>query len=119
MRKTNVAIVGLGFHGELLLRRLVGCDNIGINIACAVEPEDGQGRRQANVYGIALVGLEDLICFGSDIDVIFDLRSDIGSQARLRRAITARGNYHTQVFSEKAVELANVLLADAPDRMAV
>lgn len=119
MRNTNVAIIGLGYHGERLLERLVDCDNASVNIVCAVEPEEVAGRRKADVCGIALVDLDDLVWFGSDIDVIFDLRDDELSQARLRRALTTRGNYHTQVFSEKSLKLANALLVSSPDRLAV
>lgn len=118
MGHINVAIVGLRLQGALMLERLIRTDNPGLNIVCAVEPQDLPGRRQADACGIALVKLDDLLVIAGDIDIIFDLRNDEELHDRLCRDLLARNNRHTRVLSGGALELIGTQWLDRPDLQA-
>jgi len=115
MRTMNIAIIGLQSRGEVLLDQLISRYHPRINIVCAVEAEEGPARRKAAICGIALVELDELLGFVDEIDVIFDLRDDVEMNRQLRQVLAYRDNHHTHLFSENALELMSILLAERPD----
>jgi pyrroline-5-carboxylate reductase len=115
MKDTRIAIIGLGRLGQFLLERLLGIGDAGPHIVCAVETGEDIGRRRADALGIALVGIDELVRLGEDIDVIFVLTDDAVMPSQLRQILAANGNQHTQVLSEKDLRLIGMLVDGRQD----
>lgn len=110
MEDIKIAILGLGRLGGLFLERLAGFGDAGPHIVCAVDTGDRAGRQKADALGIALVGIDELVRLGEDIDIIFALTDDTTTLAQLRHALTDGANRHTQILSENDVRLMEMIL---------
>lgn len=114
MASANIAIIGLGKVGTFFLNQLIKRSNLGLNIVCAVELWETEGKKTAQENGIAIVGLDDVIEFGEDVDFIFNLTGDASVQDQLRDQLAAKGNQHTELVSDHVLKVIWAMMTDEP-----
>ncbi len=114
MKNTNIAIVGLGNIGSFFLQQLIQRFDLGLSILCAVEPKETDGKRMAQQNGVAIVSIDDLISFGDDVDMIFNLTGSDAVQQDIREKMDAAGNTKTELLSETALKIVWSILSDEP-----
>lgn len=114
MASANIAIIGLGKVGTFFLDQLIQRSNLGLNIVCAVELWETEGKKEAEENGIAIVGLDDVIEFGDDVDFIFNLTGDSSVQGQLREKLAEKGNQHTELVSDHVLKVIWSMMTDEP-----
>lgn len=114
MASANIAIIGLGKVGTFFLNQLMQRSNLGLNIVCAVELWETEGKKAAQENGIAIVGLDDVIEFGEDVDFIFNLTGDSSVQEQLRQKLAESGNLHTELVSDHVLKVIWSMMTDEP-----
>lgn len=114
MTNANIALIGLGKVGSFFMDQLISRSNLGLNIVCAVELQDTDGKKRAEETGIALVDLDDVVEFGDVVDCIFNLTGDANVQADLRKKLAEQGNSHTEVVSDHVLKVVWSMITDEP-----
>lgn len=114
MGSVNIAIIGLGKVGTFFLNQLIERSNLGLNIVCAVELWETEGKKRAQENGIAIVSLDDVIEFGEDVDFIFNLTGDSSVQEQLRARLDESGNQHTELVSDHVLKVIWSIMTDEP-----
>lgn len=112
MENASIVIVGLGKVGGFFLEQLIKRSNLGLHIACIVEPRDTEGKILAQNNGIAAVNLHDVIDFSEDVDFIFNLTGDSSVQSLLRDELDKAGNQRTEIVSDHVLKVIWSILSD-------
>ncbi len=112
MESTNLAIVGLGKVGTFFLKQLLAKFDLGLNILCAVEPAETEGKAYAKENGVVIVDTDTLISFEDDVDLIFNLTGLESVSHELREKLDASGNDKTEIISDKALKMMWTMLTD-------
>jgi predicted dinucleotide-utilizing enzyme len=105
MDKQRIAIIGLGRIGTAFLREMLGKNSQGIDLVCAAETSQTEGKAQAIAAGVKLLVIDEIIALGKGIDVIFDLTGRAEVRKNLREALAASDNRHTVIASESILRV--------------
>lgn len=110
MEKQRIAIIGLGRIGSAFLNEMLDKNGQGIELVCAAELTETPGKQKAQAAGIKLLSLEQIVAFGTDIDVIFDLSGSAEVRKILREGLAASSNRHTVIASESILRVIWALI---------
>ncbi|MDQ6955333.1 MAG: hypothetical protein Q9M20_07800 [Mariprofundaceae bacterium] len=112
MESTSIVIIGLGKVGTFFLEQLIQRSNLGLHIACVVEPENTHGKIIAQNHAIACVGMADVIDFSEDVGFIFNCTGDRDIQVLLREELDKAENKQTEVVSDHVLKVIWSILSD-------
>jgi predicted dinucleotide-utilizing enzyme len=109
MKIINIAIVGLGRLGFIILQQMLDNKAKGINIIAASELNDTPGKKFAMENNITLISIEEIINLGTKVDLIFDLTGDMNIRNNMRHLLKDKGNNHTVIVTENISALISLL----------
>jgi predicted dinucleotide-utilizing enzyme len=108
----NIAIIGLGRVGSILLQQLNLNRKKGINILAVSELENTPGRIYANQQNIRIMSMEDIAKQKEKIDIIFELTGNQDVRKQLRNLMSQSNNNHTTIATEIMGTLICSLFSD-------
>jgi len=115
MEKQSIAIVGLGRMGSAFLEELLGQPNEGVAIIAVVEKSNTPGLALAKAHGIKNLSIDELICIGDGLDILFDLTGVTAVRQELRDKLRIAGNHHTIVATENIARMVWALIASGTE----
>ena len=110
--KINIAIVGLGRVGSILLKQMVNNKNKGINIIAVAEISETPGKIFAKEQNIKISSLDEIARSDERIDIIFELTGEFEVRKLLRNILRDTKNDHTVIATETIGTLICLVLTD-------
>jgi predicted dinucleotide-utilizing enzyme len=107
----NIAIIGLGRVGSILLQELLKNREKGISIIAAGELADTPGRRMARENKIDIMSIEDIVALGKKIDIIFELTGELNVTRQLRTLLQLSNNSYTVIATETIATMIFLLMS--------
>jgi predicted dinucleotide-utilizing enzyme len=110
--KLNIAIIGLGRVGSILLQQMLNSEEKGISIAAVAEIAETPGKLLAREKKIKIKSLDEIINMGKKIDIIFELTGQYEVRQELRHKLMDIKNYHTVIAPETIAILICLMFTD-------
>lgn len=110
--KINIAIIGLGRVGSILLQQMIKYKKKGVNIIAVAEISETPGKILALKEKINITSMEEIVKFGNKIDLIFELTGKVDVRHRLRNLLKESNNNYTVIVTEIIATLICMLETD-------
>ncbi len=108
--KINIAIIGLGKVGSILLQQMLKYKEKGITISAVAEISETPGKILAKEHKIKIKTLNEIIDLGKKIDVIFELTGQYEVRQELRHKLMDNKNFHSVIAPETIAILICIML---------
>lgn len=108
----DLAVIGLGRVGSILLQQLEKFKTKGIHIVAVAEPGETPGKIFAKDKNINIKTLEEISSMGNKVDIIFECTGDDFVRKNLRSLLMAKNNLHTIIATETIASLICLMLTD-------
>jgi len=110
--KINIAIIGLGRVGSILLQQMILFKKKGINILSVAELSETPGKLLAREQKIPITSLEEIVKLGKKADLIFELTGSIEVRQKLRNLLKESNNNYSVIVTETIATLICLILTD-------
>lgn len=108
----NIAIVGLGRVGSILLQQILNFEERGIKIVAVAEIAETPGKLLAREKKIKIDSLDAIINMGKQVDIIFELTGKYEVRQEVRHKLMDIKNYHTVIAPETIATLICMMFTD-------
>lgn len=112
MSVCNVAIIGLGRVGSAFLQRMLHQERNGLYVVAVSELRETPGLIMAQEEGIRCLTVDEIICLGPKVDIIFDLTGEKRLREDIRRKLSITDNSHTVLAPESVARLIWTIICD-------
>lgn len=108
----NIAIIGLGRIGSILLQQMQLSKERGINILAVAELNETPGKIFAQANDIPINTMEGIAGLNEEVDIIFELTGNMDVRRELRNMLAVSKNRHTVIATETLAIMICSLLTD-------
>jgi len=110
--KINIAIIGLGRIGSILLQQILRYQDMGVNIVAVAEIAETPGKILARKNKLNIIKTEEIVAMGEKVDIIFELTDNIEFRQQLRNMLKESKNYNTVIAVETIAVLICLMLTN-------
>ncbi len=110
--KINIAIIGLGRIGSVLLQQMLNYKDKGVTISAVAEISETPGKILAREHKIKIKNLDEIINLGKNVDIIFELTGQYEVRQELRHKLMDNKNFHSVIAPETIAFLICLMLTN-------
>ena len=108
--KINIAIIGLGRIGSVLLQQMLNYKDKGVTISAVAEISETPGKTPANEHKIKIKNLDEIINLGKNVDIIFELTGQYEVRQELRHKLMDNKNFHHSMIAPETIAVPICLM---------
>ncbi len=108
----NIAIIGLGRVGFILLQQLLKNRQKGVNIQAVADLQETTGKDYARTQSVPIKSMKEIALLSDKIDIIFELTGSAEVRTELRNLLRDNKNSHTVIATETIAALISLLLTE-------